>query len=95
VPELFDALTPDQRRAVTHGTGPLLVVGGAGTGKTRTLIHRVAALIDRGVAPERILLLTFTRRAAAEMTRRVARRVKVRRRILHESAPHSINAATR
>jgi DNA helicase-2/ATP-dependent DNA helicase PcrA len=61
-----------QLTAATHGDSPLLVVAGAGTGKTRTLVARVAALIDRGVAPERILLLTFTRRAAEEMLARAA-----------------------
>ena len=59
-----------QRAAATHGDGPLLVVAGAGTGKTRTLVARVADLVDRGVRPERVLLLTFTRRAAAEMLQR-------------------------
>jgi len=61
-----------QLAAATHGDGPLVVVAGAGTGKTRTLVSRVAALIDRGVEPERILLLTFTRRAADEMVARAA-----------------------
>ena len=46
------SLNPDQARAATFGDGPLLVIAGAGTGKTRTLIHRVAALIERGFAPE-------------------------------------------
>ncbi len=64
-------LNPQQRRAVQHGDSPLLIVAGAGTGKTATLVHRVAWLIARGIAAERILLLTFTRRAAAEMLRRV------------------------
>ncbi len=67
------ALNDEQRAAVAHGGGPLLIVAGAGTGKTRTLVHRVAALIERGVRPERILLLTFTRRAAEEMLTRVER----------------------
>jgi len=66
----IDLLNPAQRQAAMHGDGPLLVVAGAGTGKTRTLAARVAWLIERGVAPDRILLLTFTRRAAAEMLRR-------------------------
>jgi DNA helicase-2/ATP-dependent DNA helicase PcrA len=66
----LDALNDAQRRAVEHGDGPLLVIAGAGTGKTRTLACRVAALVERGVAPEAILLLTFTRRAAREMLRR-------------------------
>ena len=67
-----EGLDDAQLAAATHGDGPLIVVAGAGTGKTRTLVARVAALIDRGVAPERILLLTFTRRAAEEMLARAA-----------------------
>ena len=75
----LDALNPDQRAAATHGerdphgrfrSAPLLVIAGAGTGKTATLAHRVAHLVLEGVDPARILLLTFSRRAAAEMTRR-------------------------
>jgi DNA helicase II / ATP-dependent DNA helicase PcrA len=68
---ILEGLNPQQREAVVHGEGPLLIVAGAGTGKTRTLVHRVAYQISRGVPPARILLLTFTRRAAAEMLRRV------------------------
>ncbi|HNO80128.1 MAG TPA: ATP-dependent helicase [Phycisphaerae bacterium] len=60
-------LNEQQRQAVTHGDGPLLVIAGAGTGKTKTLACRVAHLIANGTPAERILLLTFTRRAAAEM----------------------------
>ncbi len=73
---MFDALeslNPAQREAVEHDGGPLLVVAGAGSGKTWTLACRVASLVDRGVRPERILLLTFTRRAAREMLRRAER----------------------
>ncbi len=65
-----EALNPAQLEAATHRDGPLLVVAGAGSGKTRTLIYRVARLIESGVAPGAILLLTFTRRAAQEMLRR-------------------------
>ncbi len=65
-------LNDRQLEAVTWGEGPLLVVAGAGTGKTKTLAYRVAYLISKGVAPERILLLTFTRRAAEEMLNRAA-----------------------
>jgi len=76
-------LNPAQRAAVEHGAavqaGPLLVIAGAGSGKTNTLAHRVARLIADGADPGRILLLTFTRRAAEEMGRRV-------RRILAEAA---------
>jgi DNA helicase-2/ATP-dependent DNA helicase PcrA len=68
----LDELNPEQRAAVTHGGGPLLVVAGAGTGKTKTLAYRVAYLISQGVDPGRILLLTFTRRAAEEMLRRAS-----------------------
>jgi DNA helicase II / ATP-dependent DNA helicase PcrA len=73
---MFDALeslNPAQREAVEHDGGSLLVVAGAGSGKTWTLACRVASLVDRGVRPERILLLTFTRRAAREMLRRAER----------------------
>ena len=69
--ELLAGLNAAQRQAVTHGTGPLLIVAGAGTGKTTTLTHRVAWMIHSGIDPRRILLLTFTRRAAAEMLGRV------------------------
>ena len=61
-----------QLAAVTHGEGPLIVLAGAGTGKTRTLTSRVAHLLERGVAPERLLLLTFTRRAAEDMLARAS-----------------------
>jgi DNA helicase-2/ATP-dependent DNA helicase PcrA len=65
-------LNPEQRAAATAPLdAPLLIVAGAGTGKTNTLAHRVAHLVHAGVDPARILLLTFTRRAAAEMTKRV------------------------
>src|SRR6266566_7080717 len=68
-------LNPQQAAAATHEDGPLLIIAGAGTGKTRTLVYRVAHLIERGVAAERILLLTFTRRAAHEMLSRAERLV--------------------
>jgi DNA helicase II / ATP-dependent DNA helicase PcrA len=75
----LDTLNPQQRRAVEHGgpalanCAPLLIIAGAGSGKTNTLAHRVVHLIERGADPRRIVLLTFSRRAAAEMTRRVDR----------------------
>ena len=65
-------LNDQQRAAVTHGDGPLLVIAGAGTGKTKTLAYRVAYLVAQGMDPSRILLLTFTRRAAEEMLRRAS-----------------------
>src|SRR5262245_5852428 len=77
----LETLNSEQRRAVEHGVrardctpgAPLLVIAGAGSGKTNTLAHRVAHLIVNGADPRRILLMTFSRRAAAEMTRRVER----------------------
>lgn len=65
------ALNSQQLAAAVHRDGPLLVIAGAGSGKTRTLIYRVARLIESGVPPGAILLLTFTRRAAQEMLQRV------------------------
>ena len=78
-PTAFDSLNPSQRRAATFGTpiadkgvsaGPMLILAGAGTGKTNTLAHRTAHLVLNGVDPARIMMLTFTRRAAQEMIRR-------------------------
>jgi DNA helicase II / ATP-dependent DNA helicase PcrA len=71
--DILDGLNEQQRRAVTHEGGPLLVLAGAGTGKTRTLVARAAWLRDgQGVPSSRILLLTFTRRAASDMLARAA-----------------------
>jgi DNA helicase-2/ATP-dependent DNA helicase PcrA len=79
--ETLASLNPEQRRAAEYGIagpdaacrGPLLIIAGAGSGKTQTLAHRVAHLIGHGADPSRILLLTFSRRAAKEMERRVER----------------------
>jgi DNA helicase II / ATP-dependent DNA helicase PcrA len=68
---ILEGLNLEQRRAVCHDDSPLLIIAGAGTGKTKTVVHRVAELMKRGVEPSRILLLTFSRRASAEMLRRV------------------------
>jgi ATP-dependent DNA helicase UvrD/PcrA len=73
--DLTAELNAEQAAAAVHRDGPLLVIAGAGTGKTRTLVYRVAHLIGSGVPPERILLLTFTRRAAHEMLSRAERLV--------------------
>jgi DNA helicase II / ATP-dependent DNA helicase PcrA len=76
----LEMLNPEQRRAVEHGASgnshvgpPRLVIAGAGSGKTNTLAHRVAHLIVSGADPRRILLMTFSRRAASEMSKRVER----------------------
>lgn len=65
-------LNPQQYAAVTAPPGPALVIAGAGAGKTRTLVYRVAFLLEQGIPPENVLLLTFTNKAAKEMMRRVA-----------------------
>src|SRR6266496_1550392 len=77
--DYLDELNAEQRRAVEHGFDgasggePLLIIAGAGSGKTNTLAYRVAYLVCRGADPRRIMLLTFSRRAAGEMERRAGR----------------------
>src|SRR5438045_9491128 len=95
----LESLNREQRRAVQHGVTekstapslPLLVIAGAGSGKTNTLAHRVAHLIVNGADPRRILLMTFSRRAAAEMTRRVER---ISRQVIGDSANAVTGAMT-
>jgi uncharacterized protein (TIGR00375 family) len=70
-PDLLDRLDSDQRAAAERVEGPLLIVAGPGSGKTRTLTHRIAHLVAGGAAPESCLAITFTRRAAAEMRERL------------------------
>ena len=87
--DLAAELNPEQAAATTFSQGPLLIIAGAGTGKTRTLVYRVAHLIALGAPPERILLLTFTRRAAQEMLGRVERLVGSASRRAHGGTFHA------
>jgi DNA helicase-2/ATP-dependent DNA helicase PcrA len=84
------ALNAQQLAAVTAGEGPALVIAGAGSGKTRTLVYRVAYLIDSGIDPSHILLLTFTRKSAQEMLERAGELIGVRSERVRGGTFHSV-----
>ncbi|WP_424245076.1 superfamily I DNA/RNA helicase [Elusimicrobium posterum] len=71
IENLVKSLNPAQKEAVEYNSGPCLIIAGAGTGKTKTLTTKIAYLIEQGVNPSRILAVTFTNKAAAEMRSRV------------------------
>ena len=85
-------LNEEQREVVLAGGGPILVIAGAGSGKTRTLVYRVARLIESGTDPSRIMLLTFTNKASREMLRRVEMLLSVDTRRLMGGTFHSVAA---
>ena len=89
-PDVLRGLNDAQRAAVTHDGGPLLVIAGAGSGKTRVLTRRIAWLIERGAHPGSVLALTFTNKAAAEMRERVAELVGAQARLMWVSTFHSM-----
>ena len=84
------ALNTQQLAAVTAGEGPSLVIAGAGSGKTRTLVYRVAYLIDSGIDPSHILLLTFTRKSSQEMLERAGELIGIRSELVRGGTFHSV-----
>ena len=85
--ELLDGLNPSQREAVMHETGPLLIIAGPGSGKTRTVVHSIAYAIENGVMPEQILAFSFTVKASEELRNQV-------KEIVGKDKGHLINIST-
>ena len=93
VSKVLDGLNPEQRSAVLHTAGPLLVLAGAGTGKTRVITTRIANLLARGAAPSSIVAVSFTRKAGEEMRTRVAELVGDAAKQMRISTFHSLGLA--
>src|SRR5215211_7700268 len=89
MPDLLDGLNANQRAVVTHSGGPLLVIAGAGTGKTRTLTRRFAWLVEQGMPADEVLALTFSSPAAAEMRERLETLLESPYEELHVATFHS------
>ena len=88
---IFEGLNSEQRKAVACVEGPVLIVAGAGSGKTRVLTCRIAHILEQGCEPDRILALTFTKKAAGEMKERIAMMVGERKaRRLYMGTFHSV-----
>ena len=90
--DYISGLNDPQREAVMHGNGPLMIIAGAGSGKTRVLTYRIAHLIEKGVDPFRILSLTFTNKAAGEMRNRIEKVVGTEARNIWMGTFHSVFA---
>ena len=90
--DFLDGLNPPQRQAVLHTEGPLMIIAGAGSGKTRVLTLRIAHLLQKGVDPFNILSLTFTNKAAREMRNRIEKQVGPDARNLWMGTFHSVFA---
>ncbi len=90
--DYISGLNDPQREAVMHGNGPLMIIAGAGSGKTRVLTYRIAHLIETGVDPFRILSLTFTNKAAGEMRNRIEKVVGTEARNIWMGTFHSVFA---
>ena len=89
---ILDELNPSQREAVCYNDGPHLVIAGAGSGKTRVLTYKVAYLLQQGIAPQNILVLTFTNKASREMKKRIVQMVGAKAMSLYMGTFHSVCA---
>ena len=87
---IYDSLNTEQREAVFHTEGPLLILAGAGSGKTKVLTSRIAYLIENGVSPDNILAITFTNKAAKEMKDRVIKLIGMDAKSIQISTFHSL-----